>query len=57
MKDITDTTKIKATILPFKCVNCGGRGTVTFDKITCHSCGGKGYILVPQELEVDPNKV
>lgn len=57
MDNVKDTTKIKATVLPFKCVNCGGRGTVTFEKKICHSCEGKGYILVKQEVEEDPNKL
>lgn len=57
MDDIVDTTKIKAKVIPFKCPNCGGRGTVGYDKRTCHSCKGQGYITVAQEVEVDPNKI
>jgi len=52
-----DKTITKTEIKPFKCPNCGGRGTVGYEKKTCHSCNGRGIVLVPQELEVDPNKI
>lgn len=57
MKDVED--KIKPDVVPFKCPNCGGRGTVGFEKRACHSCGGRGIVMVPQviePLELDPNK-
>lgn len=55
-----DIAKIKPNTVPFKCPNCGGRGTVHFGEKVCHSCGGKGIVFVPQvvePLETDPNKI
>ena len=48
---IEDTKKVKPNVLPFKCPNCNGYGTIMYGKKTCHSCKGKGYILVPQEIK------
>lgn len=47
----------KTEIRPFKCPVCNGFGTLKFGKSQCHACEGKGYVLVPQEIEVDPNRI
>lgn len=60
MNELTDTKKIKPNVIPFKCVNCNGYGSVQYGKKVCHSCNGKGFILVKQdfeEKEVDPNRI
>ena len=54
MKDIEE---VNIEVKPFKCPNCNGFGTLQYGKKICHSCSGKGVIFVPQEVEVDPNKV
>ena len=46
-----ESTKFKPVIVPFKCVNCSGYGTVQYGKKICHSCNGRGYILVDQRPE------
>lgn len=55
VNQIKDITKIKPTIIPFKCPNCQGYGSVQYGKKVCHSCGGKGYILVDQSPKEDRN--
>ena len=50
---IIDHKKITPKVIPFKCVNCNGYGTVRYGKQVCHSCKGKGYILVEQEIKED----
>ncbi len=44
-----ETIKVKPNRLPFTCPNCGGRGTVGYEKRICVSCKGKGVILVDQK--------
>ena len=56
INQIIDSKKTKPNVLPFKCVNCNGYGTVQYGKKVCHSCGGKGYILVPQLIDDDYGK-
>ena len=53
-----EAQKVKPKILPFKCPNCNGYGTVGYDKRKCHSCKGTGVVHVPQEEDIsnDPNK-
>jgi len=51
-----EVQKIKPKVLPFKCPNCNGYGTVGYDKRPCHSCKGKGYILVEQEIKEEENE-
>ena len=55
MNEVYDTHKVKPKVLPFRCPNCGGRGTVGYALKKCHSCEGKGYILVEQEIKEDQN--
>jgi len=52
INQIIDITKVKPKVLPFKCPNCSGYGTVQYGKKVCHSCNGKGYILVNQEEDI-----
>lgn len=47
--------KLTAKILPFRCPNCRGFGTLNYGKIKCHSCKGKGILLIKQE-EIYENK-
>ena len=54
---MNEVEKIKPNTIPFKCPNCNGYGTVTKERKVCHSCGGRGYVLVPQVIEDDPNKL
>lgn len=51
MNNVLDTQKLKPKVMPFKCPNCGGYGTVGYIKKICHSCNGKGYVLVEQEIK------
>lgn len=44
---------IKPTVVPFKCPNCSGFGTLQYGKKVCHSCKGLGYILVEQKTKED----
>jgi len=57
MDEIEIKTTKQVEIRPFKCVVCNSFGTLRYGKEVCHACKGKGYILVSQELEVDPNKI
>lgn len=59
MNDLTEEIPVKKTVevKPFKCPVCNAFGTLKFGKVVCHACGGKGYVLVPQEIEVDPNRI
>ena len=55
-----DVKKVKPKVLPFKCPNCNGYGTVGYDKRPCHSCKGKGVVFVPQmidEQEEEENEI
>jgi len=56
INQIIDPKKLVPKIIPFKCVNCNGYGTVQYGKKICHSCKGKGYILVNQEMKEDTSE-
>lgn len=55
INQIIDSKKLRPSVIPFKCPNCNGYGTVRYGKQVCHSCKGKGFILVPQETKEDEN--
>lgn len=47
LEDKNNATHIK--FVPFRCTNCNGWGTVTYQKIKCHTCGGSGTLIINQE--------
>lgn len=56
INQVIDQKKLRPKIIPFKCPNCNGYGTVMYGKKVCHSCGGKGYVLVNQEEKEENNE-
>lgn len=47
---------IKATNIPFRCVVCNGFGSLKHGSKICQACEGAGYIIVPQDGEIDENE-
>lgn len=46
---IVSDIRVTPRIIPFRCPNCKGYGTVQFGKKRCHTCNGSGIILVNQQ--------
>ena len=40
---------VRTDRVPFKCPVCGGFGTVSNARITCHGCHGKGFLVIDQD--------
>jgi len=56
INQIIDPKKLLPKVIPFKCPNCNGYGTVQYGKKICHSCKGKGYIEVEQKVKEGKNE-
>ncbi len=55
-----DTHHTPAQVIPEchaeKCPVCNGFTTVNYGKQTCAACKGRGYIVVPNQIEVEDRR-
>lgn len=47
MNDRLNEPQLRFT--PIKCPTCGGFGTVSNERRTCHGCKGLGYVVIDQK--------